>query len=247
MGTQQVQIGMLGPLEVRTHDGAPVDVPGVRLRAAVDRPRTRTGPGGPEGDPRRLDLGRAPTLRRGQLPATHGVPSTEGAAGRVGRVADGRLPVGGGARRGRRGAVRAPRRAGAQRGGSLAGAAAARGPRTVAWCGHAGSRSARQRRTCRGGDSARGVAPDCDGGSVRGGGQPRPRCGADRGAHRRGGRSPLAGTACRGADACPGCRWSRDRGAARVRAHEGGPRRRLGRQPVAGAVVRCTARCCGAS
>ena len=52
-----VQIGMLGPFEVRTDDGVLADVPGTRLRGLLAALTLRDGSRGPEGDAHRLDVG----------------------------------------------------------------------------------------------------------------------------------------------------------------------------------------------
>src|SRR3984957_8436600 len=86
------------------------------------------------------------------------------------------------------------------------------------------------------GPPARGAAPDGHGGSVRCGGQPRPRCGAGHGTDRLGGRASDARTAGRCADACPRRGRPRQRGTARVPAHARSPGRRAGCRSLTGAV-----------
>ena len=227
---------MLGPFEVRTDDGVLADVPGARLRGLLIALALEPGHVVPKatlvdwiwGEQPPSDAANALQRLVSRLRKALPDGSVEGQTGR--------LPVDGGTRRRRRRAVRTPRRPGPQRRGSAAGTAAARGPRTVARCGHAGRRSAGQRGVRRGGHPARRAAPDRHGGSVRRGDQPRPRCGAGHGTDRPGGRAPGAGTARRRADACPRRGRSRHRGAARVPAHERGPGRRAGRRPLTGAV-----------
>jgi hypothetical protein len=53
----RVQIGMLGPFEVRTDDGGLADVPGARLRGLLIALALQPGSRGSKGDSRRLDLG----------------------------------------------------------------------------------------------------------------------------------------------------------------------------------------------
>ena len=107
----RVQIGMLGPFEVRTDDGVLADVPGARLRGLLIALALEPGRVVPKATLVDWIWGEQPPVRRGERPATPGFPAAEGAAGRVGRGAAGRLPADGGARRRRRRAVRTPRRA----------------------------------------------------------------------------------------------------------------------------------------